>query len=143
MDEEIRLAIVERVATERYAEKQGIRLVELGAGRAVVESVPRDDDTNIFGSIHGGAVLSLMDEAFQLSCNSHGRVAVALAVNVVYHNPAAAGRRLRAESREIHRSNKTATYEIKVKDDSGLVIASGQALAYRKKERLPFLRETS
>ena len=141
MDEKIRAAIIERVRDEAYARKLGMRLVELGPGYAVVEMDPQEDMTNIHGMIHGGAIFSVLDEAFQASCNSHGTVAVALNVNVTYHNPPARGSRLRAESREIHRSRKTGTYDIKVTDDKGRLIASCLALAYRKKEPLPFLEE--
>jgi len=66
-----------------------------------------------------------------------------LNVNVVFHNPAKTGRRLRAESKEIYLSKKTATYEIKVMDDNDILIASCQALAYKKREKLPFLGEES
>ena len=143
MDEMIRSAIMERVSREGYAVKLGLKLVELSSGRAVVEMRPRSDDENIFGMVHGGAIFSLMDEAFQVSCNSHGRLAVALNVNVTFHAPAVFNCKLRAESRERHRSKKTATYDIRVTDEKGTLIASCQALAYRKKDRLPFLGEKS
>jgi len=132
-------SIAEQINKEGYARKLGLKLVEISEGRAVVEMVPKADDANMFGMVHGGAIFSLMDEAFQASCNSHGRVAVALDVNVVFHHPAETGRRLQAESREIQRSNKTGVYDIKVMDENHVLIASCQALAYRKKERLPFL----
>lgn len=142
MDETIRSAIMARVSNEGYAKKLGLKLVELSSGGAVVEMVPQKDDENIFGMVHGGAIFSLMDEAFQVSCNSHGRVAVALNVNVTFHAPAPFNQRLRAESKERHRSKKTATYHITVTDETGTLIATCQALAYRKKERLPFLEES-
>lgn len=126
---------------EAYARKLGIRLIELEPGRAVVEMTPGDDMLNIFEMTHGGAIFSLIDEAFQLSCNSHGTVAVALSVTVNYHNPPDVKSTLRAESREIHRSRKTGTYEIRVTDENNTLIASCQALAYRKREPLPFLDE--
>jgi len=141
MDEKIRSAMMAQVSKEGYAGKLGLKLVELSSGRAVVEMMPRKEDENIFGMVHGGAIFSLMDEAFQISCNSHGRVAVALNVNVTFHAPPSFNRRLRAESKERHRSKKTATYHITVTDEEGALIASCQALAYRKKERLPFLEE--
>ena len=141
MDQKIRSSIIKSVKAEGYAGKLGLKLIELSDGYAIVEMVPMNDDVNIFGMVHGGAILSLMDEAFQISCNSHGRVAVALNVNVVFHNPAKTGCRLRAESKEISLSKKTATYEIKVMDDNDILIASCQALAYRKREKLPFLGE--
>ena len=93
----------------------------------------------IFGMIHGGAIFSLTDEAFQASCNSHGTVAVALNVNVTYHQPPTNKGTLKAESVELHRSKRTATYEIRVTDDEGKLIASCLALAYRKGVQLPFL----
>jgi acyl-CoA thioesterase len=143
VDEAVRSSIFDSVAKEGYAKKLGMKLIELSPGHAIVEMVSRRNDTNIFGMVHGGAIFSLMDEAFQVSCNSHGTVAVALCVNVVYHQPPKAGCRLLAESREIHRSLKTATYEITVKDENDLLIASCQALAYRKKDKLPFLSENA
>ena len=143
MDETIRSSIFASVAKEGYATKLGMKLIELSPGHAVVEMVSRNSDTNIFGMIHGGAIFSLMDEAFQVSCNSYGTVAVALCVNVAYHQPPKAGAKLVAESTEIHRSPKTATYDITVRDETDCLIASCRALAYRKKEKLPFLEERS
>lgn len=135
-------SIIKRIEAEPYARKMGITLVELAPGRALVEMPFKEDTTNIFDMIHGGAIFSLIDEAFQASCNSHGRVAVALNVNVTYHQPPEKGGKLIAESVERHRSKRTATYDIRVTDEGGNLIASCQALAYRKKEALPFLDET-
>jgi acyl-CoA thioesterase len=141
MDDALQNRLLNRAAQEGYARKLGMHLVDLKPGYALVEMVPDGSDENIFGMIHGGVIFSLMDEAFQLSCNSHGTMAVALSVNVVYHRSVRQGCRLRAESREVHRSMKTGTYDIKVVDDAGVLIASCQALAYRKKDRLPFTEE--
>ena len=131
--------LIQATGKEPYARKMGIRAVSLEAGHAVVEMDSSEDDGNIFGMIHGGAIFSLIDEAFQLSCNSHGTVAVALNVTVTYHQPPDKGGILRAESREIHRSRRTGTYDIKVTDSKDKLIASCMALAYRKGDPLPFL----
>jgi len=141
MNENVFSAIFRKVAKESYAQKLGIRLVELGPGHSIVEMSPQEDTENIFGMTHGGAIFSLLDEAFETSCNSHGRVAVALNVTVSYHHPPDRKSTLRAESTEVHCSQKTATYEIKVTDEKNNLIASCLALAYRKKEKLPFLEE--
>lgn len=142
MDEKVISSIFNEVSKESYARKLGMRLVNLGPGHAIVEMDPQDDTMNIFGMTHGGAIFSLIDEAFQVSCNSHGRVAVALNVTVTYHQPPDRKSILRAESKELHRSQKTATYEIRVTDENDELIASCLALAYRKKDALPFLDET-
>jgi acyl-CoA thioesterase len=141
MKEDVLSAISERVKEEPYALKLGMKLLELAPGRAVVEMKPGVDTGNIFGMIHGGAIFSLIDEAFQVSCNAHGTIAVALSMTLTYHESPKLDSTLIAESREIHRSRKTGTYEIKVKDSLGALVASCLALAYRKGSALPFLEE--
>jgi acyl-CoA thioesterase len=46
---------------------------------------------------------------------------------------------LRAEARELCRTKKTASYDIKVTDKNGQLIATCQALAYRTGKPIPFL----
>lgn len=139
MGEKVLTSVFSSIADKGFAGKLGLKLIELTPGHAIVEMTPEKDDVNILGVVHGGAIFSLIDEAFQMSCNAHGTIAVALSVNAVYHNPARKGLRLRAESSEIHRSQKIATYDICVRDEKDVLIASCKAVAYRKKEQLPFL----
>jgi acyl-CoA thioesterase len=139
VEDEVINAIWQRVTSEPYARKLGLRLLQLGPGYALVEMDIRDDMANIFGMVHGGAIFSLIDEAFEISCNTYGTAAVALNITVTYHKPPTKGATLRAESKEIYRSRKTATYDIRVTEGDDSLIASCQALAYRKEERLPFL----
>lgn len=141
MDDRVISSIVKQVAKERFAMKMGLRLIKLEPGHAIVEMEPQEELTNIFGMTHGGAIFSLIDEAFEVSCNAHGTVAVALSMTITYHRAPDQKGKLRAESAEIHRSAKTGTYEIKVTDQHNALIASCTALAYRKKEKLPFLEE--
>jgi len=139
MIKEIFSSFSERVEKEPYAQKLGMHLVALEPGRALVEMAVQEDMTNLFDMIHGGAIFSLIDEAFQVSCNSHGTVALALNVNVTYHQPPIKKGMLKAESLELHRSRKTATYEIRVTDEEKNLIASCLALAYRKGDPISFL----
>jgi acyl-CoA thioesterase len=97
---------------------------------------------NMFGIAHGGALFALIDEAFETASNSHGTVAVALSMMVNYIAPAAVGSKLTAEAREFSRTRRTANYDIRVHDEQGQLIASCQALVYRKGIALPFLEET-
>lgn len=138
-DKKVMDAIRQQVAKEPYARKLGLKVLKLEPGYALVEMALDSDMANIFDMIHGGAIFSLIDEAFEISCNSHGSVAVALSMTVTYHNAPTKAGILRAESKEIYRSKKTATYDIKVTENQNTLIASCQALAYRKQEKLPFL----
>jgi len=47
------------------------------------------------------------------------------------------GERLTARTRELHAGRRTATYFIEVTDPRGSLVASCQALAYRKEQPLP------
>jgi acyl-CoA thioesterase len=124
---------------EPYARSFGIELVELEPGRALVKMQTREAMNNIFGMTHGAAIYSLLDAAFELSVNSHGTVAVALSVNVNYINAASPGETLLAEGREVNRSARISSCEIRITGKGGRMIAICQALAYRKKDPLPFL----
>jgi acyl-CoA thioesterase len=139
MDESIRRAMFEQVAKEAFSRKLNLRLVDLEKGFSRVEMVFTPDMENIFGMAHGGAIFSLIDLAFETACNSHGTTAVALNVMVTYTASPAPGSTLTAEARELSCTRKTANYDIKVYDEEKRLIASCQALAYRKGTPLPFI----
>ncbi|RLB15117.1 MAG: thioesterase [Deltaproteobacteria bacterium] len=141
MDEDIRKAIFDQVAKEPFSRKLGLRLVDLQTGYSKVEMTLTPDMSNIFGMAHGGAIFSLLDVAFETACNSHGTTAVALNVMVTYMAAPVPGSTLTAEARELSCTRKTASYDIKAHDHEGRLIASCQALAYRKGTPLPFLSE--
>jgi acyl-CoA thioesterase len=132
-------ALRRQFQAEPYARNFGIELVDLESGRALVKMETKESMNNVFGMIHGAAIYSLIDAAFELTVNSHGTMAVALSVNVHYLSAAAAGETLLAEGREVNRSARISSCEITVTGNDGRLIASCQALAYRKKDALPFL----
>jgi acyl-CoA thioesterase len=134
VDGRVKQSFVDKVSKEPFAGILNIRLVEVDEGYAVCEMVYSDKFDNIHGMAHGGAIFSLIDEAFEISSNSYGLKAVALNVNVTYLRPATKGNTLRATSSEISRQASTALYQIIVEDSDG-VVAVCQALAHRRKEQ--------
>ena len=139
MEETVKKAIFEKVNEEPFARKMNLKLVALDDGHSVVEMTFTKDMENIFGMAHGGAIFALVDEAFETAANSHGTVAVALNMNITYTAAPSPGARLRAEAREVNRTPRTGTYDIRVTDERQRLIALCQALDYRKKEKLPFV----
>ncbi len=129
---------------EPFARLLGLEAVEIGDGRAVIRMHSRPEMGNIFGAIHGGALFSLMDEAFQLACNSHGILAVALNVSISYVAAPHNGTTLEARADELYKTNRTASYSCQIFEiETGKLIATAQALAYRtgkKIEDLPSFR---
>ena len=141
MDNNIKEAIFREVVKEPFAQKFGLKLVDLDDGYSKVEMKFTQDMENIFGIAHGGTLFAIIDEAFETASNSHGTVAVALNMNITYVAPPPKGCRLIAEAKEISLTNKTASYDIKVFDDQNKLIASCQALVYRTGKPLPFLEK--
>jgi acyl-CoA thioesterase len=139
MDPKIKAAIFRQVEKEPFAQKFGLRLVDLAQGYAKVEMAFTPDMENIFGMAHGGALFALIDEAFETASNSHGTMAVALNINISYTASPTEGATLTAEARELNRTNKTALYDIQVTEGGSRLIASCQALVYRMGKPLPFL----
>lgn len=140
MDPNVKGVICRAVETEPFAKALNIRLVLLELGHSVVEMdyVPEQMD-NIYQRAHGGALFALIDEAFETASQTHGTIAVALNINVTYIVSPEAGTRLRAEAREVAGTRRTASYEIRVTDGGGALIATCQALAYRTGKPIPFL----
>ena len=134
-------ALRQKVSEQPMAPRMGLSLVDLAPGQAVVKMATGPHLTNILGGIHGTAIFALIDEAFQASCNAHGTVAVALNMNLTFHQAPEVGDVLTAEAREVHCGRRTGTYLISVKDSQDRLIATCQALAYRKRDHLPFLPE--
>jgi acyl-CoA thioesterase len=132
MNDRIHSELIRRSKSEPFGKLLGMEVVEVGSGNAVVQMSVKPELGNIFGGTHGGALFSLIDEAFQLACNTHGVLSVALNVSITYAAAPEPGILLEAKASEIHRTNRTASYlcEVYQKKDSKL-IATAQALAYR------------
>jgi acyl-CoA thioesterase len=132
-------AYFKKVSEEPFARLLNIRLKDVDEGYALCEMDYTGEMDNFYGSAHGGALFSLIDEAFEVSSNSHENVAVALNMNVTYMRPPKKNTTLTAESREINRTKRTASYTITVRDENSLIVLC-QALVYVKDQEIPFLK---
>ena len=140
MDQKVRNAIYNAVEKEPFAKTMKMKLVELELGYSAIEMIYDPDNmNNIYDRAHGGALFALIDEAFETAGQTDGTIAVALNVNVTYVSSPEPGVKLRAESKQNSQTKKTASYDIKVTDQNGNLIAICSALAYRTGKPIPFL----
>jgi acyl-CoA thioesterase len=139
MDSKKKEVYFEKVREEPLAKLFDIKLKDVEEGYALCEMVYTEKMDNIYGNAHGGALFSLIDEAFEISSNSHDNIAVALNMNVTYMKPPKKNAVLTAESKEINRTRRTASYNIVVRDNESL-IAVCQALVYVKDQEIPFIK---
>jgi acyl-CoA thioesterase len=140
MDQTVREAIFEAVKREPFARELKINLVKLEDGYSLVHMIYEPEKmNNMYARAHGGAIYTLIDEAFETAGQTDGTIVVALNVNVTYVSSPEPGQRLQAEARRMSQTKKTASYDIKVTDSEGQVIALCQALAFRTGKPIPFL----
>jgi acyl-CoA thioesterase len=140
MEERKREKIFKKTEKEPFPGLLNIKLRDVAEGYALCEMLYTDQMDNLYGSAHGGAIFTLIDEAFEVSSNSHENIAVALNMNVTYMKPPIKNTLLTAESRETHRTRRTASYHIEVKGGNDL-IAVCQALVYVKDQAIPFFKD--
>ncbi len=140
MDQKVKEAIYNAVKNEPFAKAMQIRLKELALGYSVVEMTYNPDHmNNIYDRAHGGAVFALIDEAFETAGQTDGTIAVALNVNVTYVSSPESGVKLCAEAQRVSQTKKTASYDIRVSDARGNLVATCSALAYRTGKPIPFI----
>ena len=110
-------------AGDRASQALGMKLVDVGPGRATLTMTIRDDMTNGHGMCHGGLIFSLADSAFAFACNSYNQNAVAQHCSVTFIRPGKRGDTLTATAIERSRSGRSGIYDITVTGGDGKVIA--------------------
>ena len=93
----------------------GMRITEVGAGRATLSMTVRADMTNGHGICHGGFMFSLADSAFAFACNSHNHRAVAQACDIVFVAPVRLGDELVATAVERLRNGRNGICDVTVR----------------------------
>ncbi len=132
MDEKLKKSLFDAVSREPLARCLGMKLAGLERGYSKVQMQYEPSRmNNIYQRAHGGAIFSLIDEAFETASQTEGTIAVALNVNVCYMASPENGALLTAEARQINSTRKISNFNITVKDQEDKLIASCQATAYR------------
>jgi acyl-CoA thioesterase len=109
----------------------GLTLLAWSPGRAQVLLRPSPAMGNIAGSVHGGVLYALADAAFEVACNSYGRLCVALDVTAHHASAAPLDEPVTADAVEVSRSARVASYRITATGAGGDVRAWYLATAYR------------
>jgi acyl-CoA thioesterase len=110
--ERVAAAMEEHDAAIRGA---GIRLLDVGPGRARTALTVEERHVNGHGIAHGGYLFFLADAAFSFACNSHGRSTVAAGADVTFVRAARVGDELVAEAVERVLSGRSGLYDVTVR----------------------------
>ena len=116
---------------DRASQALGMRLLEVGPGRARVVMTVRPDMVNGHDVCHGGIVFALADSAFAFACNSYNENTVAATGAIDFLAAARAGDELTAEASELWRTRRNGIYEISVMNQRGERVALFRGRSYR------------
>ena len=109
----------------------GMRLDDIGPGRAEMVMTVRADMVNGHGSCHGGLIFSLADSCFGYASNAYDQATVAAGCSIEFIAPAHQGDVLRAVAEERVRSGRTGVYDVTVSNQDGRTIALLRGKSHR------------
>jgi len=92
----------------------GMKIVEIGAGRATLTMTVQPHMVNGQRIAHGGFIFTLADSAFAFACNSHNERVVAAQGSITFIRPGKLGDVLVARAREVSRSGRSGIYDVRV-----------------------------
>ena len=126
--------IFDKVNSEdTFAKQIGMNLIELRTGFARATLLITDERVNMYQMAHGGAIFSVADQACEAAGNSFGEPAVALQHSIHFLAAGRSGDLIEATAKVTNRSNRIGLIEFEVKNQEGLLLATGQQLIYFKK----------
>ena len=108
--------------------KLGITVLEESPDR-VVATMPVAGNTQSLGRLHGGASAALAEAigswAAMIHASTMGRVCVGVDLNITHHRGARAGL-VTGTATALHRGRRMATYDIRIEDEEGILLATGR-----------------
>ncbi len=116
---------------DAFSQWLGIKRISESPGRSVLQMTIRAEMLNGFHILHGGVTYSLADSAFAFASNSHGRKSVSIETSISHLVSCKEGDILTAEAIEIHKGNKTALYEVIIKNQENVSVAVFKGTVYR------------
>ena len=99
---------------DRASQALGMRLAEVGPGRAVVTMMVRADMVNGHAMGHGGLTFAVADSAFAFACNSYNRRTVAAGAEIRFRRPTRLGDELVATAVERSVDGRDGVYDVTV-----------------------------
>jgi acyl-CoA thioesterase len=123
------------LADDRATQALGMKVVEIGPGRATLTMTVREDMLNGFSMCHGGLIAALADSAFAFACNSYNAMTVASGFSIDLLAPGRRGDVLTAHAAEVSRHGRTGVYDVEVTNQRGERIAVFRGRSYRMKDQ--------
>ena len=116
---------------DAFSKWLGIKRIEDGAGKSVLQMTIRKEMLNGFYILHGGIAYSLADSALAFASNGHGRKAVSVQTSISHTHACNEGDVLTTHTEEMSLSNKIGVYQITITNQDDKTIALFKGTVYR------------
>lgn len=121
------------LANDRASRALGMRIVEVGPGRAAIEMAVQESMLNGHDLCHGGLIATLADSAFAFACNSYNELTVAAGFAIDILAPGKLGDLLTACCTEVSKAGRTGVYDCVVTNQRGERVAVFRGRSYTMK----------
>lgn len=119
-----------------FAKYLGIEMLEVGTERGVAIMPLDGRHRNGMGHAHGGAIFALADMTFATVSNAAGLYCVNAQSNISYLEPGRIGP-LRGEARKVRSGKHLGTYEVRVTDADGTLVAVATVTGFFTQSAIP------
>ena len=120
-----------RLHVDGATQHMGIEIKDLEPGWARAEMQYRKTHANPNGSVYGGLIFSLADAVAGTAACTHGNMVTTTTGNIHFLNAAFSPKKLIAEAREMKAGRSLMTYDVKVKTETGKLIAQATMEYFR------------
>lgn len=120
------------VAQDPMATFLGIQLKEIRWAYALLSLDIRPEFLNALGRAHGMIVSALVDQAAAVAANATEYRALIAEIKVNFLDAVSPGDTVTAEARAVDLRKHLSLWQVDVRDSSGKLVATGQALGYHR-----------
>ena len=120
---------------DAFSQWLGIEVLEVSEGFCKLKMTVRDEMTNGFNIAHGGISYSLADSALAFASNSDGIQSLSVETSISHTKKVISGDSLFAETKEISKNEKSAVYNINIKNQNNIEIALFKGTVYRTSKK--------
>lgn len=135
-DAQAKLVVSEMMKNDAFSRWMQIQIIEIREGYSHISMQIRKEMLNGFGIVHGGILFSLADSAFAFSCNSDGKLTLALDTNISFLKSAKEGEVISAIGEKINATRKTGLYIVKIFNEENEMIAMFKGTSYKTQKDL-------
>lgn len=121
---------------DEFSKWMGIKLVEVREKYCLLEMPVKAEMINGLKTVHGGITFSLADSALAFSSNNTNEASVALNCVINFTKAVRMGDILTAESILISDTRKTGIYDISIKNQEQVLVASFRGTVYKIEKKV-------